>query len=191
MSLRLAHIVFQTNNLEAMRDFYVALLDATVVFENGMMCFITYDDEHHRVAFMKVPGGSNERPPNSVGLMHSAFTFPDLKMLLDRYRELKARGINPTAPIQHGPTTSIYYRDPDGCLAELQIDNFDSAKAATDYMHSEAYINDPLGPVFDPDRMYDAYIGGQPLSALLTREWAAKCSQEPSAIARLSGMPEM
>ncbi len=62
MSLRLAHIVFQTNKLGAMRDFYIALLNATVVFENEMMCFITYDEEHHRVAFMKVPGGSNERP---------------------------------------------------------------------------------------------------------------------------------
>ena len=188
MSLRLAHIVFQTNNLEQMRDFYVSLLDASVVFENDMMCFITYDDEHHRVAFMKVPGGSNERPPNSVGLMHSAFTFPDLDSLLARYQELKVSGIIPTAPIQHGPTTSMYYRDPDGCLAELQIDNFDSAQAATDYMQSEAYINDPLGPVFDPDRMHAAMSEGTPLDTLLTREWAAKCEQEPSAIARLSGI---
>lgn len=188
MSLRLAHIVFQTNNLEAMRDFYIALLGATVVFENEMMCFITYDDEHHRVAFMKVPGGSNERPPNSVGLMHSAFTFVDLEALLDRYRGLKANGITPTAPIQHGPTTSMYYRDPDGCLAELQIDNFETAQAATDYMHSEAYIQDPLGPVFDPDRLYDDWKAGIPLETLLTREWAANCDQTPSALERLSGM---
>ena len=191
MSLRLAHIVFQTNNLEAMRDFYMALLGATVVFENDMMCFITYDDEHHRVAFMKVPGGSNERPPNSVGLMHSAFTFPDLGALLGRYGELNAKGITPTAPIQHGPTTSIYYRDPDGCLAELQIDNFATAQAATDYMHSDAYIEDPLGPVFDPERMQEAWQAGIPLDTLLTREWAAECDQEPPAIARLSGMAGM
>lgn len=191
MSLRLAHIVFQTNKLEVMRDFYTALLNATVVFENEMMCFITYDEEHHRVAFMKVPGGSNERPPNSVGLMHAAFTFPDLETLLKRQQELQSKGIEPTAPIQHGPTTSIYYRDPDGCLAELQIDNFDSAQAATDYMHSDAFINDPLGPVFDPDRMYKAFTDGTPLDVLLTREWAAECDQEPPAIARLSGMADM
>ena len=27
-------------------------------------------------------------------------------------------------PIQHGVTTSLYYEDPDGNFAEMQIDNF-------------------------------------------------------------------
>ena len=144
MNKRLAHIVFQTNQVREMRDFYMTLLEAQVVFENDSMCFITYDDEHHRLAFMSVPGGSTPRPANSVGLMHSAFTFSDLESLLANHQRLLSLGIEPVAPIQHGPTTSIYYRDPDRCLVELQIDNFHSAGEATAFMQSAEYSEDPL-----------------------------------------------
>jgi len=186
MNKRLSHIVFQTNQVCEMRDFYMTLLEARIVFENEAMCFITYDDEHHRVAFMNVPGGSASRPPNSVGLMHSAFTFVDLKSLLKNHQRLTALGIEPIAPIQHGPTTSIYYRDPDRCLVELQIDNFDTAAEATAFMQSLEYSEDPLGPVFDPDRMRDALSTGVPESELLTRTWARADSQTPSALERMT-----
>ena len=36
---------------------------------------------------------------------------------------LEEVGIQPHVPVQHGPTTSLYYRDPDGNMVELQIDN--------------------------------------------------------------------
>lgn len=186
MSKRLAHIVFQTNQIQEMRDFYMTLLEAHVVFENEAMCFITYDDEHHRLAFMNVPGGSAPRPLNSVGLMHSAFTFADLESLLENYQRLLTLGIEPVAPIQHGPTTSIYYRDPDRCLIELQIDNFQTAAEATTFMQSPEYSEDPLGPVFDPVRMRDALVAGVPKHKLLTRDWASTDSQEPNALERLN-----
>jgi len=186
MNKRLAHIVFQTNQVREMRDFYMTLLEAHVVFENEAMCFITYDDEHHRVAFMNVPGGSAPKPPNSVGLMHSAFTFVDLESLLKNHQRLMALGIEPIAPIQHGPTTSIYYRDPDRCLVELQIDNFASAAESTAFMASQEYSDDPLGPVFDPERMRDALAAGVPESELLTRAWARADPQSPSALERMT-----
>jgi len=187
--LRLAHVVFQTNRVKAMRDFYCHLLQAEIVFENEHMCFITYDDEHHRLAFMAMPGGLLERPPNGVGLMHSAYTFESLDALLARYSLLKDDGLEPVAPVQHGPTTSLYYRDPDGSLAELQIDNFASPLQATEFMHSEEYIDDPLGPVFNPERMLQALSRGTPEQTLITREWARDDSQVPSALARLSWIP--
>ena len=49
---KLAHLVFQTNRLPAMRDWYCAVLDGHVIYENPQLCFVTYDDEHHRVAFI-------------------------------------------------------------------------------------------------------------------------------------------
>lgn len=186
MNKRLAHIVFQTNQVREMRDFYMTILEAKVVFENDSMCFITYDDEHHRLAFMNVPGGSEPRPANSVGLMHSAFTFRDLESLLENHQRLLSLGIEPVAPIQHGPTTSIYYRDPDRCLVELQIDNFHSAGEATAFMRSAEYSEDPLGPVFDPVRMREALAGGVPKAELLTRAWAWADSQSPSALERMT-----
>ena len=188
--LRLAHVVFQTNQVPAMREFYCTLLQAEVVFENEQMCFITYDDEHHRLAFMSIPGGLVERPPNGVGLMHSAYTFETLDALLARYSLLKDGGLEPVAPVQHGPTTSSYYRDPDGSLAELQIDNYATPLQATEFMHSEEYMNDPLGPVFDPARMLQELSNGKSEQALITRDWARGDPQSPSALARLSGTPE-
>ena len=180
--LRLAHFVVQTNQLSAMRDWYCSVLKGHVVFDNGMMCFITFDDEHHRLAFMQMTGGLAERPPNSVGLMHSAFTFPNLNALLERYRELKGDGITPQVPIQHGPTTSLYYRDPDGCFAELQVDNFSSPDEATAFMHTEEYTQDPLGPVFDPERLIDALESGAAPADVTTREWARTGPPMPDAL---------
>src|SRR5260370_3093599 len=42
---KLAHLVFQTNQIGPMRDWYCATLDAQVVHENSSLCFVTYDDE--------------------------------------------------------------------------------------------------------------------------------------------------
>ena len=49
---KLAHLVFQTNRLPAMRDWYCTVLDGHVIYQNPHLSFVTYDDEHHRVAFI-------------------------------------------------------------------------------------------------------------------------------------------
>ena len=49
---KLAHVVFQTNRMAEMRDWYCAVLGGHVIYENPHLCFVTYDDEHHRVAFV-------------------------------------------------------------------------------------------------------------------------------------------
>jgi hypothetical protein len=41
--MRLAHIVLQTGQLPVLRDWYLKVLDAHVVFENGLLAFITFD----------------------------------------------------------------------------------------------------------------------------------------------------
>jgi catechol-2,3-dioxygenase len=53
---KLAHIVLQTNRLGGMRDWYCTQLSALVLSENPAMCFLTFDEEHHRVAFVSPPG---------------------------------------------------------------------------------------------------------------------------------------
>src|SRR4029450_205265 len=120
---KLAHLVFQTNQIGPMRAWYCATLDAQVVHENPSLCFVTYDDEHHRIAFIDpgtlaprapiLPGrlGDTARPPgrHPVGL-----PSPSMGDFLDNYVRLKALGIVPFRCINHGPTTSMYYRDPDG-----------------------------------------------------------------------------
>jgi catechol-2,3-dioxygenase len=174
---KFAHIVLQTNQLAAMRTFYCTVLDAHVVYENIMLCFLTFDDEHHRIALVQPPIGElPERTPLTVGLAHSAFTFPSLPDLLAKYSSLAAKGLLPRVCVQHGITTSLYYRDPDGNSVELQIDNFSTPDEATAYMHKE-YDQDPIGPSFAPDKLIEALGAGVPLSTLTTRAWAASTPQ--------------
>lgn len=180
---KFAHAVLMTNRLPAMRDWYCTVLGAHVVYENPMLCFITFDEEHHRLAFLTVPDGSLvERAPNSVGLAHTAYTYPNLAALLERFAELKALGIEPRVPIQHGVTTSMYYRDPDGQFVELQVDNFASADDATNYMRGPEFAQDPIGPVYSPQRMYDDYRAGVPATVLATRAWALAGPPMPHAM---------
>lgn len=173
---RLAHIVLQTGQLNALRDWYLKVLDAHVVFENEMLSFMTFDEEHHRLAIAQLPQPA-PRTPMTVGLSHSAYTFPDLESLLTKYTELKKGGIYPHVPVQHGPTTSLYYRDPDGNMVELQIDNM-TPDEATAYLKGDEYSCDPFGPSFDPEAMLTALQAGTPESELITRTWALTCPQQ-------------
>jgi hypothetical protein len=52
-------------------------------------------------------------------------------------------GIRPFFCVNHGPTTSMYYRDPDGNRVELQIDNFATAEEGQAWMHSPAFDRNP------------------------------------------------
>jgi catechol-2,3-dioxygenase len=173
VSPKFAHVVLQSNRVAPMRDWYIKVLGAHVVYENPGMCFLTFDEEHHRIALVGPPAEPwVERTPVTVGLQHSAFTFPDLAALLEKFGELRHLGIEPVVPIQHGVTTSLYYRDPDGNTVELQIDNFATADEATGYMSSDEYTSDPVGPSFDPDVMRSALADGASPRDLTTRDWA-------------------
>ncbi len=173
---KLAHFVLQTGQLPALRDWYIRVLDAHVVFEIEFLCFLTFDDEHHRLAIVELPDPT-PRTPTTVGLAHTAYTFPDLLSLLVKYEALQENGIRPHVPVQHGVTTSIYYRDPDSNMVELQIDNFATPAESTAYMRGDEYGADPIGPSFDPDAMLAALRAGALASELVTRAWANTCPQ--------------
>ncbi|GAA4558837.1 VOC family protein [Pseudonocardia xishanensis] len=169
---KFAHVVFQTGRLEQMRDWYCDLLEGHAVYQGHGLCFVTFDDEHHRVAFMQPPVPMDPKAPTAAGMHHTAYTFDDLDALLERYTSLKDKGIEPAVPIQHGVTTSLYYRDPDGNFVELQVDNFEAADDATAYMEGEEYDQDPVGVSFSPDLMIAERRSGVPAEQLQTRKWA-------------------
>jgi len=52
---KLAHVVLRTGDKKAMTSFYTEFLGGRVVHENDVLSFITYDDEHHRIALAQVP----------------------------------------------------------------------------------------------------------------------------------------
>ena len=118
-----AHFVLRSANMQPMVDWYSTVLNMHVVKRNDFICFLTYDDEHHRLAIVNI-AGLHAPDPKSWGLAHVAYTFRNVGELLSTYRRLKKAGIEPYRPIHHGPTLSMYYHDPDGNSVELQVDCF-------------------------------------------------------------------
>ena len=110
--------------------------------------------------------GATEQPAaNMRGLEHVAFTYESLGDLLDTYERLKGLGVTPYWTINHGPTTSMYYRDPDGNQVELQIDNCSLADADA-FVRSEAFAKNPIGIEFDADALLARFRNGEPVADL-------------------------
>jgi catechol-2,3-dioxygenase len=170
---KFAHVVFRTSQKKAMTDWYCALLDGRVVYSDDGLTFITFDEEHHRVALIHPPDGETERMgQNTAAMHHTAYTFDSLGDLLERFEHLRDEGLLPAVCIAHGVTTSMYYKDPDGNFAEMQIDRFELPDDATAYMNGPEYAADSVGPQFDPQKLLEAYRGGTPVEELQDRAWA-------------------
>jgi len=166
--VQLAHVVRRTSRFDAMLAWYQTVLGAEVVHSDGMLAFLTYDTEHHRIAIANIPG-LDDQPPMAAGTDHVAFTFADLGDLLYTYARLKAAGIEPYWCINHGPTTSMYYKDPDGSRVELQVDNFPTAEECNRWMRKSDFAANPIGVVFDPEALLARYRAGEPLATLCER----------------------
>jgi len=96
-----------------------------------------------------------------------AFTFKSLGELLDTYTRLKDSGIRPYWCINHGPTTSMYYRDPDNNQVELLIDNFEDVRDGKAYMQSPAFAENPIGVTFEPDSFVTRLRAGDSAEELI------------------------
>jgi len=165
---KLAHVVRRTSRFEELVRWYCTVLGAEVVHSDGMLAFLTYDDEHHRIAIAGIPD-LPEQPGMAAGTDHIAFTYADLGDLLHTFRRLKALGIEPYWCINHGPTTSLYYKDPDGSKVELQVDNLPTVDAIDTWMRSGDFAANPIGVVFDPEELVAGYEAGEPLEKLTAR----------------------
>jgi catechol-2,3-dioxygenase len=188
---KLSHVVLYSRQVPVLRDWYVRLLDGRVVHEAPGVVFLTYDEEHHRIAIADptaireggaealVGGGSEPTAlsPKEMaalpahGLAHIAFTYPALQDLLENWERLGSESVLPFLSINHGPTTSMYYADPDGNQIELQIDNFETTAEGTAFMESESFAENPLGEVFDPATMLSRLRAGEPAAELTAPTW--------------------
>ena len=156
---KFAHIVLRTNRFRETIEWYRTVLHAWPAFENDFLAFITYDDEHHRLAFVNTPDAADPGP-GTAGVDHFAYTYATLDDLVHTYERLKGEGITPVWTINHGPTTSLYYRDPNGHRVELQIDNFDTVEALNAWFHTPAFAENPLGVEFDPEVLLARHRAG-------------------------------
>jgi catechol 2,3-dioxygenase-like lactoylglutathione lyase family enzyme len=60
---KFAHVVFHTSQAKSMRDWYCKVLDAHVVYEDDALTFVTFDEEHHRIALINSPDPLERKTP--------------------------------------------------------------------------------------------------------------------------------
>ena len=166
---KLAHVVLKTppERVKLVLDWYKTVLEAEAMFETDHFGFVCYDSEHHRVAVLGLPG-TKDRVDGLAGMHHMAFTYANLSDLAHTYNRLKGESITPEYSINHGPTTSMYYFDPDRNLVELQVDNVPEEKFA-EYFANGEFTENPIGVKFDPDELFGRLAAGEAEDTLLTR----------------------
>ena len=163
---KLAHFVLRSRRFDEAVAWWQTVLGATPRYKNDFIAFLTYDDEHHRLAIVSGPHlTENERA--SSGLEHVAFTYATLDDLLATYVRLKEQGIEPILPINHGMTVSLYYADPDGTQCELQVDVMDHIEAEV-FMASDVFAANPIGVALDPDDLVARRAAGESVESLVT-----------------------
>ncbi|MFT4712539.1 MAG: catechol 2,3-dioxygenase-like lactoylglutathione lyase family enzyme [Candidatus Azotimanducaceae bacterium] len=158
--IKLAHVVFRTGRYKKMIDWYKLVLEAEIMYDNEFITFLTYDEEHHRIAIARAPA-LLPKLRTQWGVDHIAFTYENIADLLSTYQRLKAEGISPYWCINHGGTTSMYYKDPDNNHVELQIDNFASNDEINDFLDGPEFSNNPIGVDFDPDELVARFEAGE------------------------------
>lgn len=169
----LVHWVVKTARCREMIAWYSTVFGARVVHEDRQIAFLTWDEESHRLALVKVPGFLRYAFPLArfrrkiYGIDHLAFTFTSLERLLSTYERLRDAGITPVWSINHGPTTSLYYEDPDGIRLEFQTENFATATATAEYFTSSDFTRNPIGVDIDPDYLLQRLRNGDDTTELL------------------------
>ncbi|WPN44560.1 VOC family protein [Pseudomonas sp. P8_241] len=156
---KMAHLVFQCADRQTVVEWYRKLFQADLVFEDEVLTFLTFDEEHHRLAFFNKPELASKQDA-VVGVHHIAYSYRSIGDLLSTYDRLKPLGILPVWSINHGPTTSLYFSDPEGNNIELQVDNFPDQSDAAAFFKTEIFANNPIGIEFDPDEMVAMWRNG-------------------------------
>lgn len=164
--VKISHCSIRTADVPAMKAWYETVLGAQIVFESDRICLLTFDSEHHRVALIHADK-DEARPRSAIGLQHVAMTYADIGDLISTYERLKAAGIKPDMTINHGPTTSFYYCDPDGNHLELLVDNFASVADLNAWFETGAHERHPGGEPFDADELARKFHAGETLPEIL------------------------
>jgi catechol-2,3-dioxygenase len=164
----LHHVTLKTSRLEEMIKWYEFVVGAQVQFRDGVAAWMTNDDANHRVAFLAVPGLSDDAQKiQHNGMHHSAFEYDSFADLMLSYDRMRKGGIEPAFCLDHGLTMSLYYKDPEGNFVELQSDNFSDWKQSGEFMRtSPDFAANPIGTFFDPARVYEQFKSGTDFKTL-------------------------
>jgi catechol-2,3-dioxygenase len=171
----LAHLVLNTSNYDAMKQWYMSVLDATVGVEipGPSGCFLRIDETHHRIGMFRVDSADSSEsltnpgapdPATKSRLNHFSWEYSTLEDLLETHARLAKADIHPGECMNHGPTVSIYYFDPDNNNVELFYDAHYSEEQIVEWYAGPGYAISPVP--FDPAEMLDALRAGTPVAEL-------------------------
>jgi catechol-2,3-dioxygenase len=172
---KFAHIVYKTHRFEEMIDWYVNVFDAKIQNRSDELAFLSYDEEHHRFAFLNLgplPQGyedkENSLMSSTEGVHHVSYTWATLDELLNQYVSMKDNGTLPTYCLRHGLTLAMDYADPDGNGMEFQVDVL-HLDDAVKFMEGPAFAANQRGEFFDPQELVDARSANKSLVPLVLR----------------------
>ena len=76
---RFVHVVYRTRRFDQMVHWYETVFDAKVRYQNPILAFLSYDDEHHRIALINIalirPEATEADRRGVIGVDHVAYTL--------------------------------------------------------------------------------------------------------------------
>jgi catechol-2,3-dioxygenase len=148
--MRFSHVVLRSHDMPRLSAWYRDVFDLDVMAQNDGAVIATYDNEHHRFAFIRMPEDAPAPRPVSP-LAHLAYAYGSVEDLVAQYRRMKALGNTPVHCVNHGPTLSFYYEDPDGNGVEFFVDRFATMDESKAYMASDSFKKNTFGYFVDPE----------------------------------------
>lgn len=159
----LAHTSNYTTRVDEMLEWYRNLVGMEITASPAALPghFVSNDGAHHRMSFFHLPGMSAEVVRDSPCVNHVAFEYPTIDEMLESWERLKDLGILPHSTVDHGPTYSFYYFDPDGNNVELFTDAFgDPERSMLFFRENADFHRNPMGKEVDPARLLEARRSG-------------------------------
>jgi catechol-2,3-dioxygenase len=175
-SPKIGHVIFNTANYEAMKQWYLDVLEARIGVEttDHSACFLQTDQSHHRIGMFSVAKTDESAAMTAPGagdagtlsrLNHFSFEYPTLAELLQTHTRLAGSSILPAVSLNHGPTMSLYYQDPDQNILELFYDTqYTEEQIAEFYAGGDRYVLSAIP--FDPAHLLGQLRNGKTVAEL-------------------------
>ena len=122
---RVGHLVLNVKNVQKSTQFYTEVLGFQVALQKTDATFLTCGKIHHDLALFQASPMATPVSKGVLGLNHMELQVEDFDMLTKYYHVLKDRELIDRTT-DHGMTSSIYLKDPDGNGIELFCNNQDN-----------------------------------------------------------------